>query len=366
MNYKEVLFFIAECLTITHEAAQCKRIETILKSNTVDWDEVVKLSTAHYVFPALYYNLKRADFLHYLPDELVNYMQHISNLNKERNEQIIAQATEINNLLQEHKIRPIFLKGTGNLLEGLYEDIGERMVGDIDFIFSKQDYPKVIAILSEFGYAKVHQTEYDFPQFKHYPRLQKEGKIAAVEIHKELLLEKYAKEFNYKGIQKDAQIINGIQVLSYRNQLALSIIAKQINDGGLYHKNIALRNAYDVFLLSKKTNAKTAFDQFGTLKNPLTCFLASCYITFNKPKSLEYKTSSNIEEYLAVFNAQLIDDDLRRKNLKSADKKLFVNSRANILYKSIIDKDHRSWLYKRITDKEWQQQKLIQLGLKKA
>ncbi|KOY50933.1 nucleotidyltransferase domain-containing protein [Polaribacter dokdonensis] len=366
MNYKENLFFIAECLTINHEAKNNNRIETILKSNTVDWDEVVKLSTAQYVFPALYYNLKRADFLHYLPDELVNYMQYISNLNKERNEQIIAQATEINNLLQAYDIHPIFLKGTGNLLEGLYEDIGERMVGDIDFIFSKEDYPKVIKILSEDGYSKVHQTEYDFPQFKHHPRLQKEGKIAAVEIHKELLLEKYAKEFNYELIQKDAQIINGIQVLSYRNQLSLSIIAKQINDGGLYHKNIALRNAYDVFLLSKKTNALIAFDQFETLKNPLTCFLASCYITFNKPRSLEYKTSSNIEEYLAIFNAQMMDDELRRKNLKSADKKLFVNSRVKILYKSIVDKDHRTWLYKRITDKEWQQQKLIQLGLKKA
>ena len=26
------------------------------------------------------------------------------------------------------------------------------MVGDIDFIFSKEDYPKAIAILIEFGY----------------------------------------------------------------------------------------------------------------------------------------------------------------------------------------------------------------------
>ena len=40
---------------------------------------------------------------------------------------------------------PIFLKGTGNLLANLYEDIAERMVGDIDFIFSKEDYPKAIA-----------------------------------------------------------------------------------------------------------------------------------------------------------------------------------------------------------------------------
>ena len=78
-------------------------------------------------------------------------MKHITDLNRERNTQIIAQAQELNSLLLENNIRPIFLKGTGNLLAGIYEDISERMVGDIDFIFSKEDYPKAITILREFG-----------------------------------------------------------------------------------------------------------------------------------------------------------------------------------------------------------------------
>ena len=30
----------------------------MLKINDIDWDAVVKVSTAHYVFPALYCNLK--------------------------------------------------------------------------------------------------------------------------------------------------------------------------------------------------------------------------------------------------------------------------------------------------------------------
>ena len=116
---------------------------------------MVKVSTAHYVFPALYCNLKRVDFLKYLPQELVSYMQHIANLNRDRNTQIIAQANELNSLLLANNITPIFLKGTGNLLAGIYDDIAERMVGDIDFIFSKEDYPKAITILREFGYSDV-------------------------------------------------------------------------------------------------------------------------------------------------------------------------------------------------------------------
>ena len=142
-------------MTISLEEKNRQEIEKQLKSTSIDWDAVVKVSTAHYVFPALYCNLKRADFLQYLPQELVSYMEHITDINRGRNKQIISQAKELNTLLLANNITPIFLKGTGNLLAGIYEDIAERMVGDIDFIFSKQDYPKAITILREFGYSEV-------------------------------------------------------------------------------------------------------------------------------------------------------------------------------------------------------------------
>ena len=184
MNYKETLFFIAKCLTISLEEKNRQEIEKQLKSKSIDWDAVVKVSSAHYVFPALYCNLKRADFLQYLPQELLSYMQYITDINRERNKQIILQANELNNVLLANNIRPIFLKGTGNLLAGLYEDIAERMVGDIDFIFSKEDYPKAIRILREFGYSEVNKQEYYFLDvYKHYRKLQKENSIAAIEIH---------------------------------------------------------------------------------------------------------------------------------------------------------------------------------------
>ena len=98
MNYKETLYFIAKCLTISLEANNREEIEKQLQSNTIDWDVVVKLSSSHYVFPAMYCNLKRVGFLQYLPEELVNYMEHITDINRERNKQIISQAKDLNSL----------------------------------------------------------------------------------------------------------------------------------------------------------------------------------------------------------------------------------------------------------------------------
>ena len=365
MNYKEILFFIAKCLTISLEAKNRQQIEKQLKSTSIDWDTVVKVSTAHYVFPALYCNLQRANFLHYLPQELVNFMEHITNLNRERNDQIITQAKDLNTLLLANNITPIFLKGTGNLLAGLYEDMAERMVGDIDFIFSKEDYPKAITVIREFGYSDVEKYKYHFPSTKHYRRLQKENNIAAVEIHKELLLEKHTNEFNYSFVEKDSQVINGIAILSYANKLNLSIIANQINDHGFYYKTMALRNAYDVFLLSKKTNAKDAVNALDKLTNPLNCFLAACHEVFNKVDSLEYNNTKKVASYLSVFNSQFTNPITTKRRHKRIKIYLFIKSRVKIIYKSIIYKEYRVWLFKRVTDKNWYKEKGIQLGIKK-
>ena len=164
--------------------------------------------------------------------------------------------------------------------------------------------------------------------------------------------------------KKDSQVVNDINVMSFDNQLALSIIAHQINDGGFQFKNITLRNAYDVFLLSKKTVSKNAFDAFINLKHPLNSFLASCFEVFCKPVSLQYHSTKEIEAYMHIFNENLNDDDLRNKHHKKTERKIFIQSRLNIIYKSIFDKAHRTWLIKRIMDKNWQREKLIQLGLK--
>ena len=354
MNYKETLFFIAKCLTISLEAKNKQEIEKQLKSTSIDWDAVVKVSTAHYVFSALYCSLQRANFLHYLPHELVSYMEHITNINRDRNKQIILQANELNNFLLANNITPIFLKGTGNLLAEIYEDIAERMVGDIDFIFSKEDYPKAITLLREFGY----YINAPCMTNRHYARLIKKDSIAAVEIHKELLIDKYVNEFNYRFVEKDSQIINGAAVLSYANKLNLSIIANQINDSGFYYKTMALRNAYDVFLLSKKTNTKDTLNALDKLTNPLNCFLAACYEVFDRVDSLEYNNTINAASYLSEFNSQFTNPVKAKRQSKFNKIYIFIKPKIYLLYMCIMYKDYRVWLFNSLSSLDFYKRRL--------
>ena len=322
----------------------------MLKTTDVDWEAVVKLSTSHYVFSAVYCNFKRAGFLKYLPADLVDYMKHITKLNRDRNTQIIQQAQNLNTLLLANKITPIFLKGTGNLLEGLYDDIGERMVGDIDILFSEKDFFKAIDILKKDNYIKSESDLDYFPAFRHYPKLVKPSNIAAVEIHNEVIIEKYRGEFNCEMISMDAQQINDFSVLSFENQLLLSIISSQVNDYGFEFNRFSLRNAYDVFLLSKKVDTKKAISKFSKLKNPLNCFLANCNLVFGDLESLKYHKTKESENYLKAFNKSLYK---RKSNLKINFKLFKINfyRRFSVFYKSIFNSNNRKWLLNRIKSK---------------
>ena len=351
-------------MTISLEESNRQEIEKRLQSKKIDWEAVVEISTAHYVFPALYCNLKRVGFLHYLPQELVNFMEHITNLNRERNQQIITQAKELNTLLLQNNITPIFLKGTGNLLAGLYKDIAERMVGDIDFIFSKQDYPEAISILIDNGYLPKRISNFKHFPHRHYPRLIKENKIGAVEIHSKFLNSKYDNEFNYSFVEKDMQIINGYAVLSYANKINLSIVASQINDYGFYYNTITLRNAYDVFLLSKKTNAKDAVNSLDTLNHPLNCFLATCHEVFNSVASLDYNNTKKTEAYLSYFNSQFSNPQKFKRHINRVKIFLSIKSTLIFYFKCIFYKQHRNLLFSRLLDRSWRKEKLTQLGFK--
>ena len=55
------------------------------------------------------------------------------------------------------------------------------MVGDIDFIFSKKDYPKAIAILRDSGYSEIPTTVYynSRPDFKTLQKTSKGEKYSS-------------------------------------------------------------------------------------------------------------------------------------------------------------------------------------------
>ena len=349
MNYKESLLFIAKCLTIPHNEKNFKAVSHDLQTRDIDWDELVKLSTSHYVFTTLYCRFLSSKLLSFLPEDLVAYMQHLTEINRDRNQQIIEQATEINTLLRQNNINPIFLKGTGNLMQGLYEDLGERMVGDIDFIIPPDEYDNTVKTLKDHGY-KNFFDHHNIPG-KHYPRVVKEGSIAAVEIHSEMLKHPFESAFNYETIKDHIITKNGVSFLSYEHQLCLSIIAKQINDDGQYYNTISLRNAYDVLCFSRKVSTLSSIRGLDQIFHPLNNFLALCNCVLSE--EISYAKTAESEKYLSTFNQLLNDRKFRQKHHKKWKRKLYWKLRFKVLFMTLYRKDYRIWFLKTIVSRRW-------------
>ncbi len=357
MTYKEAIFFIGKCLTISHEKQNRSEIELELKKNKIDWDIIVKVSTAQYVFPALYCNLQSADFLQYLPIDLVEYMIHITDLNRERNQQIIKQAKEINELLLANNITPIFLKGTGNLLEGLYEDIAERMVGDIDLLIHNQNCESAYKLLQKNGYFNKNKISKISKYHRHLPRIIHVNKIGAVEIHKEMLRKEKSKFFNYDFIKNSLEKINGITFLSFENQIKLTVFSKFINDDAYLLKNISLRAAYDIFLLDKKLKKHTSINH-NHLNKELNAGLKLYTSILSQPKNFSFISSKKENIYLNKYINSI--DNTKQKSLttKKVKSYLWFKSRFTILFKALFNKSYFTFVFSRLTDLNWYKKKI--------
>lgn len=346
MTFRDTLFFIGQCLTINHEEKNKLVIETHLATAVVDWEAVVKVSSAHYVMPALYLNLSRANFLHYLPEDLVAFMEHITNMNRERNEQLIAQSKELNALLQANGIPPIFLKGIGNLLDGLYKDIGERMVGDIDFLVAKEHFFRAVAILKDHHYIASGTYERGFHW--HYPRLIHQQKIGAVEIHDKILKDHFQDELGIGFIDHLKTLPTNILVLSDHNKLLATTLQKIINDNLYHKKNITLRTAYDVFLISKLVKMDISSIQLQGVHTKLTNYLSCIQHLLSHPTSIIVSENPHTKKYIKKFEKVLHQNSLELFKNDLVDFFITNKNRMQILKFSFNDATYRKYVLKRI------------------
>jgi hypothetical protein len=277
-------------------------------------------------------------------------MKNIADLNRERNQQIIAQAQEINELLIRNGIKPIFLKGAGNLLNNLYKEIGERMVGDIDFIVSKKEYLKTIEVLKKDGY---HRTEKNLIGFhKHYPRLVKDNNIAAVEVHNNFFETKLAATFNYNTIKDTINKKGLVDVLSFQDQFYLTIFAHQINDYGYVSRSISLRSAYDILLISKRIEPNSLKRKFNKKNNNIiNCYTAVVDYIFNNIESLTVLETKKKDIYVKDFNRIFFNHKKHKIRIYFIRKINRIKYNLNLITKALYRKQYTIYVFKKANER---------------
>jgi hypothetical protein len=169
-----------------------------IDSGEVDWKSVVYTGSNNYVLQAMYLKFENNDLLRHLPEELTTHLRKLYEMNLDRNSIILEHTAEINSLLKANGITPIFMKGLGNMLDGLYSSPGERMMLDIDILADPEQMEQAAGLLMADGFTP--SVKYDpgrKPAMKHFPPLVKEGLPAFVDIHRMPVNIQYERYFSY-------------------------------------------------------------------------------------------------------------------------------------------------------------------------
>ena len=217
------------------------------KNNDKFWDSFVKIGSSHYVIPALYHKLKQRDYLKLLSDELVSYLEEIYSQNLKRNLDLRKEVKEISNIFKSNNINHVFLKGAALVSTLNLDYSGIRMVGDIDILISNNQILTARELLKKNGYKKL--TKYDGLKGRHYPRLIKNRKVFAVELH-DCLVNKDPSLSNHDALL-ERKIIKKVNILEWKDLLYHCIINFQKNDYGSLRANYSFRTLLDFYIINK-------------------------------------------------------------------------------------------------------------------
>jgi hypothetical protein len=314
--------------------------------DNIDYENVVKIASSHLMLPSLYINLKRKKYTNYIAEELRNYLYEIYKLNRRRNKILLKEAKELSVILNSNKIKHVFIKGTSNIIDGLYYDIGERMIGDIDILVNNEQAEYTYSLLKKLDYKPEEDRHFFLDKIHHYNRQINKNKIFAVEVHKKLA-EKYTLDSaNSKKIIKEKVILNKTRIPNKKHQLLINIYNYQLSDNGGLKLSYSYRNLYDSYLMLKNDNKileRIKFDMLITkylmIVDELKVFsFKSKNYKIKKTDLLRFRIKKNNKLY-SKFDNLLVESYRRLKWRPTQIKELFLN------------KEFRKYFFKKLLSK---------------
>lgn len=265
-----------------------------IKLTPVNWDDVVIISSKQLMLPALYCQLKNKGLLPLIPVDLNIYLKEITDINRGRNENLLKEAHEISRIFNNENIEHVFIKGIALLAGQTFSDYAERMIGDIDILVAQNQLDLSFDILTKYGYTDIVSSILERKNRRHLPRQVSRQKFGAIELHSEILIQKYKHLISSKQVLKNKRIIDGFAVPSEEDSVKISILSLQINDKAHLYGFLGFKTIYDCLTLNlptdqtllKKLSDEKHSESFlqlsSTFFKELTPYKTSYYSTFSK------------------------------------------------------------------------------------
>ncbi len=189
---------------------------------TVDWKSLYKEARVQTVLP-LVYNALTEEEKAQIPSEIGAKWKQAFLQSVVTNEQVLYEQEQVINLLNQHEIPCVILKGKGSALN--YPDPSLRVLGDIDLLVAPENVEKTSQLLMQDGFEE--KEDGDLHRAFHKEKI-------IVELHKKPLslgfnesneIEQAVQAF-FADIIEKRQIVDGTPIPSYAHQAIILLMHK--------------------------------------------------------------------------------------------------------------------------------------------
>lgn len=277
MSRIEASTFLCRCLNPAGGKGIKEFLHEALRSPGFSWEELVVIASEQGVSAMMTSLIAKHELTALLPSDLIDYFEGMETLNRQRNDQIRDQAIEIAGILNGIGVTPIFLKGAGNLLAGLYDEPSHRVMIDIDILVPHGLLFDCVAALRNSGYGEHDEDIVADPRSHHYPPLFMPGRVAEVELHSEVVAYPHDDLLSAEEIIANRQHIEkeGVTfaVPNVEHRIIHTIVHSQVTDRNYLHGFIMVRQLVECLLLqraaSQELNWPSMEARFASAGEPL-------------------------------------------------------------------------------------------------
>lgn len=354
MNKRQTYYFIGKLLSTGRQPGYRESLIQSFKSPDFNWSGLIALGSNHLVLQTIYCRIIEEKFTEYIPFEVLAHLKYINDLNYRRNTEIIQQVNAINLSLNDKGIIPLYMKGAGNILDGLYGDTADRLMHDIDILVPDEHWELSAQILIQEGYQEAFK--YDpgkREKTKHYPPLYKPGTKVAVEIHRLPVDYEYLKVLGTKEVWDRKKLINSkgaCYVMCDRHKVVMNFVHTQLADNGYAYARVLLRNMYDLLLLARREDITEDFAGINNYHKQAEGYVRIMQKVFG----IKYEKRSGWNIRSRIFSTRH-EINIRSRLISSITffTAFLFRTYIKIPIRSLTDRDLRNSSLKKLFDRNW-------------
>lgn len=242
------LVLLCHCLGQGSATDRITPLQKRLEAGSADWAEMIRIADQHLLIPALSRALNDKGLDDVVSKDIGDFLARGYQLNCMRNERIKAQGEEIVKRLNALGVTPLMLKGGVHLFEVAPEDIGRRMMVDLDILIPDGKLDEAVQVLEDLGYEIVGDP---LGWTYQYPPMRRGGDPAAIELHRAVGEQQAVLTVEAAWRDAVALPVEGCDLLalSPTHRVLHNTFHAQIQDRAHALGEFALKDLYDVVMI---------------------------------------------------------------------------------------------------------------------